>query len=41
MAWMVYLILVTARTTPKLYDPYEILGIARVSCGEDSPKCQY
>ncbi|KAJ5624978.1 hypothetical protein N7510_001287 [Penicillium lagena] len=29
MAWMVYLILVTARTTPKLYDPYEILGIAR------------
>ncbi|KAJ5819262.1 hypothetical protein N7474_004853 [Penicillium riverlandense] len=29
MAWMVYLILVTARSTPKLYDPYEILGIAR------------
>ncbi|KAJ5614591.1 Heat shock protein DnaJ N-terminal [Penicillium herquei] len=29
MAWMVYLILVTARTTAKLYDPYDILGVSR------------
>jgi preprotein translocase subunit Sec63 len=32
MAWMVYLILVTARTVTKLYDPYEILGVSRVRC---------
>lgn len=31
MAWMVYLIIVTARSTPKVYDPYEILGVSRVS----------
>lgn len=31
MAWMVYLIIVTARTSPKIWDPYEILGISRVS----------
>ncbi|KAL1860871.1 secretory subunit [Paecilomyces lecythidis] len=29
MAWMVYLIIVTARTAPKIWDPYEILGISR------------
>ncbi|KAJ5167290.1 uncharacterized protein N7482_006071 [Penicillium canariense] len=29
MAWMVYLIIVTARTVTKLYDPYEILGVSR------------
>ncbi|KAJ5919462.1 hypothetical protein N7454_009297 [Penicillium verhagenii] len=29
MAWMVYLILVTARTTTKSYDPYDILGVSR------------
>ncbi|QSS65334.1 translocation protein sec63 [Histoplasma capsulatum] len=29
MAWMVYLIIVTARTSPKIWDPYEILGISR------------
>ncbi|GAD94353.1 conserved hypothetical protein [Paecilomyces variotii No. 5] len=29
MAWMVYLIIVTARTGPKIWDPYEILGISR------------
>ena len=32
MAWMVYLIVVTARTVVKVYDPYEILGVSRVSC---------
>lgn len=31
MAWMVYLIIVTARTAPKIWDPYEILGVSRVS----------
>jgi translocation protein SEC63 len=30
MAGMVYLILVTARTTPRIYDPYSILGVSRV-----------
>lgn len=34
MAWMVYLILVTARTVTKLYDPYQILGVSRVRCVE-------
>jgi translocation protein SEC63 len=29
MAWMIYLIMVTARTTTKLYDPYDILGVSR------------
>lgn len=29
IGWMIYLIIVTARTTPKLYDPYEILGVSR------------
>jgi translocation protein SEC63 len=30
MAWMVYLIAVTKRTTPKLWNPYDILDISRV-----------
>ena len=30
MAWMIYLIIVTARTTPKVWDPYDILGISKV-----------
>ena len=30
MAGMIYLIIVTARITPKLYDPYDILGASRV-----------
>ena len=29
---MVYLIIVTVRTVPQLWDPYEVLGISRV-CG--------
>ncbi|KAL2001421.1 hypothetical protein VTN02DRAFT_1778 [Thermoascus thermophilus] len=29
MAWMIYLIIVTRRTAPKIWDPYEILGISR------------
>lgn len=27
---MIYLIAVTARTIPKIWDPYEVLGVARV-----------
>ncbi len=30
MAWMIYLIIVTQRLTPKIWDPYDILGISRV-----------
>ncbi len=29
-ALMVYLIIVTTRTVPKLWDPYEVLGVSRV-----------
>lgn len=29
-AAMVYLILVTARTAPQIWDPYEVLGVSRV-----------
>lgn len=36
MAWMVYLILVTARTTTKSYDPYDILGVSRVGAIPES-----
>lgn len=31
MAFMVYLIIVTARTVTKIWDPYEVLGVSRVS----------
>ncbi len=31
MAWMVYKIVVTKRILPKMWDPYEILGLSRVS----------
>jgi len=31
MGWMVYLIAVTARSIPEIWDPYDILGISRVS----------
>ncbi|PTU22969.1 hypothetical protein P175DRAFT_0474689 [Aspergillus ochraceoroseus IBT 24754] len=29
MAWMVYLIIVTSRAAPKIWDPYQILGVSR------------
>ena len=29
MAWMFYLIIVTQRTAPKIWDPYQVLGISR------------
>ncbi|RAK87457.1 hypothetical protein BO79DRAFT_288546 [Aspergillus costaricaensis CBS 115574] len=29
MVWMAYLIVVTARTVPKVWDPYDILGVSR------------
>lgn len=31
IAGMIYLIAVTARTVPKIWDPYEVLGVSRVS----------
>jgi translocation protein SEC63 len=30
MGYMVYLIAVTAKAIPKIWDPYDILGISRV-----------
>ena len=30
MGWMVYLIIVTQRIMPKIWDPYDILGVSRV-----------
>ncbi len=30
MLYMVYLIIVTVRTIPKVWDPYDVLGISRV-----------
>ncbi|EEH15832.2 hypothetical protein PABG_05919 [Paracoccidioides brasiliensis Pb03] len=35
MAWMVYLIIVTARSTPKIWDPYDVLGISRSAREKD------
>ncbi|KAI9849134.1 MAG: secretory subunit [Sclerophora amabilis] len=40
MGWMIYLIIVTAKTTPKLWDPYDILGISR-SLDEKAIKSRY
>lgn len=40
MAFMVYLILVTARSQPKIWDPYEILGLSR-SADESQIKKHY
>lgn len=40
MAYMVYLMLVTARNTPKIWDPYEVLGISR-SANERAIKSHY
>lgn len=31
MAWMIYLTVVTARIVPQIWDPYEVLGVSRVS----------
>src|SRR5665213_550604 len=32
MAYMIYLIMITQRTIPKIWDPYDILGVSRVCC---------
>ncbi|MCJ1247123.1 secretory subunit [Trapelia coarctata] len=40
MGWMVYLIMVTARTTPKIWDPYSILGIS-TTASEKAIKSRY
>lgn len=31
IAWMLYLIAITARNIPKLYNPYDVLGVSEVS----------
>lgn len=31
IAYMIYLIAVTQRTSPKIWDPYDVLGVSRVS----------
>jgi translocation protein SEC63 len=36
MAWMVYKIIVTKRILPKIWDPYEILGLSRVSMVQEA-----
>jgi translocation protein SEC63 len=35
MAWMIWLILVTARTTPQIWDPYSVLGVSRSTSEKD------
>ncbi|MCJ1470202.1 secretory subunit [Pseudocyphellaria aurata] len=40
MAWMIYLIIVTARTVPQIWDPYNILEISR-SASEQQIKRRY
>ncbi|KZF24123.1 molecular chaperone [Xylona heveae TC161] len=35
MGWMIYLIIVTARVTPKIWDPYDILQISRSASEKD------
>jgi translocation protein SEC63 len=36
MAWMVYKIIVTKRILPKIWDPYEILGLSRVGVVQEA-----
>lgn len=38
MAWMIYLIMVTARSTTKVYDPYDVLGVSRVCVERGNPR---
>lgn len=40
IAWMIYLIIVTARTVPQIWDPYNILEISRVSKMEVKVRCE-
>ncbi|OCK78072.1 hypothetical protein K432DRAFT_427529 [Lepidopterella palustris CBS 459.81] len=40
IAWMVYLMMVTARTVPKIWDPYGVLGVSR-SATEKQIKSHY
>ncbi|KAF2843594.1 hypothetical protein M501DRAFT_1006120 [Patellaria atrata CBS 101060] len=40
IAWMSYLLVVTARTIPKIWDPYDVLGISR-SADEKAIKSHY
>jgi translocation protein SEC63 len=41
MAFMAYLIVVTARTIPKIWNPYDILGISDVGASSSLPWIQY
>ncbi|EXJ66355.1 translocation protein SEC63 [Cladophialophora psammophila CBS 110553] len=38
MAYMIYLIIVTQRTVPKMWDPYDILGVSRSASERDIDK---
>jgi len=40
IVWMIWLILITARTTPQIWDPYSVLGISR-SASEKEIKSHY
>ncbi|ORY09806.1 Sec63 Brl domain-domain-containing protein [Clohesyomyces aquaticus] len=40
IAWMIYLMAVTARTIPKIWDPYDVLGVSR-SATEKEIKSHY
>ena len=37
MGWMAYLMMVTARSTPKIWDPYDILDLSRVWSSFEQP----
>lgn len=40
MAWMIWLIIITTRTTPQIWDPYSVLGVSR-SVNETELKIHY
>jgi translocation protein SEC63 len=37
MSWMVYLMVTTARLVPTVWDPYDVLGVTRVSIYTSRP----
>ena len=40
MTWMIWLIVITARTTPHVWDPYSVLGVSK-SASENEIKTHY